>query len=256
MDGNLSLKTSDHFAQINEWYQTPLGEELASAIADRLEPTLTRLFGYHLLQLGIPDRPEWVSKSPIPHKICVLPDINIMPALGADNLFAEFSKLPFANGSIDVVLMPHILSYVRDPQEVISEVERILVPEGHLIIIGFNPFSLWGFGRLFMQMKKQAPWCNPYISTFRLRKYLSDFGFELIHLHSFFFRPPVNNDKALKKLLFLETIGRLCWPYPGGAYIFVAKKQLTIVTKIRPIWQFKHIIVGKNVAQPSGLNVR
>lgn len=244
-------KIPSHFSQLNDWYQTPLGEALASAIADRLEPCLSKLFGYHLLQLGIPDRPEWMSPSPILHKMCVLPDVRINPISGADNLFAEFENLPFANGSVDVVVLPHILTFVDDPIAVMSEVERILLPEGHLIIIGFNPFSLWGLGRFFLQFTQQAPWSHKFLSTFRLRNYLKSFGFELIELHSFFFRPPINNPRILKNLLFLETIGRLSWPYPGGAYVFIAKKQMTIVTKIKPIWQFKKIIVGRRCVQPT-----
>lgn len=240
------------FSQLNDWYQSPLGEALAAAIAERLEPILSELYGYQLLQLGIPDRPEWVASSPINHKICVLPDSRIKPVAGADNLFAEFTNLPFANGSIDVVVLPHILAFVDNPLDVINEVERVLVPEGHLIIIGFNPFSLWGLGRLFLQFKQQAPWRNKFISTFTLRHYLNNFSFEFVKLQSFFFRPPLNNARFLRQLLFLETIGRLCWPYPGGAYIFVAKKQRTILTRIKPIWQSKHIIVGRHYPQPSG----
>ena len=55
-----------------------------------------------------------------------------------------YEELPFATHSIDLVVMPHILEFAEDPHQVLREVERVLVPEGHVVITGFNPASLWG----------------------------------------------------------------------------------------------------------------
>ena len=46
--------------------------------------------------------------------------------------------------SLDLVVLPHALELARDPHLTLREVERVLVPEGRVVIAGFNPASLWG----------------------------------------------------------------------------------------------------------------
>jgi SAM-dependent methyltransferase len=59
-------------------------------------------------------------------------------------LHCEFDALPFPNHSLDLVVLPHALELARDPHLTLREVERVLVPEGRVVITGFNPLSLWG----------------------------------------------------------------------------------------------------------------
>ena len=47
--------------------------------------------------------------------------------------------LPFPAASLDLVLMPHTLEHSPDPHQTLREVERVLVPEGRVVITGFNP---------------------------------------------------------------------------------------------------------------------
>ena len=53
-------------------------------------------------------------------------------------------QLPFDSRSVDIMLLPHTLEFSDDPHQVLREVSRVLTPEGHAVILGFNPFSLWG----------------------------------------------------------------------------------------------------------------
>ena len=59
-------------------------------------------------------------------------------------VICRYDELPFASQSIDLVALPHVLEFTDDPHEVLREVARVLMPEGRLIITGFNPLSLWG----------------------------------------------------------------------------------------------------------------
>ena len=56
----------------------------------------------------------------------------------------DFTELPFATQSLDLVVMPHVLEFSAEPHQVLREVERVLIPEGQVIICGFNPISMWG----------------------------------------------------------------------------------------------------------------
>jgi ubiquinone/menaquinone biosynthesis C-methylase UbiE len=56
----------------------------------------------------------------------------------------DLRELPFAANSIDLAVMPHVLESHDNPHQILREVERILIPDGQLVITGFNPLSLWG----------------------------------------------------------------------------------------------------------------
>ena len=76
-------------------------------------------------------------------------------------LYCDFDALPFPQHSVDLVVLPHSLELARDPHQTLREVERVLVPEGRVVIAGFNPASLWGMrqraGRIKRGMGIGAP---------------------------------------------------------------------------------------------------
>ena len=45
----------------------------------------------------------------------------------------------------------------RHPHRILREAERVLMPEGSIIISGFNPLSLWGASRLFGRAATSRP---------------------------------------------------------------------------------------------------
>ena len=57
---------------------------------------------------------------------------------------ARCHELPIATQSIDLVVLPHVLEFADEPHQILREVDRVLMPEGRLVIVGFNPWSLWG----------------------------------------------------------------------------------------------------------------
>ena len=56
--------------------------------------------------------------------------------------------LPFASDALDVVLLPHTLERVAEPEQVLREAERVLRGEGHVLVLGFHPWGPWGLARL------------------------------------------------------------------------------------------------------------
>ncbi len=72
-----------------------------------------------------------------------LPDAT-RAAIGRSTVWCDLLDLPFEAQSVDLLVMPHTLEFARDPHRLLREAERVLVPEGQLIILGFNSLSLWG----------------------------------------------------------------------------------------------------------------
>ena len=87
--------------------------------------------------------------------------------------------LPFAANSVDLIIASHTLDTVADPHQVLRELHQVLQPEGHLIIVGFNPWSLLGIRRLYAHFFNESLSNHCLINPLRLFDWLTLLGFEL-----------------------------------------------------------------------------
>lgn len=147
---------------------------------------------------------------------------------------AEPWELPFATASVDLLLLAHTLDCVQTPHAVLREAERILRPEGTLLISGLNPFSLW-----------RARAVRRRISPLRLREWLSVLGLETVESCFGCFRPPFRKERWLEMCRWLEAPGARFWPLGGGVYILRAVKRTRGVRLIEPQWRLGRLPSGK-----------
>lgn len=91
----------------------------------------------------------------------------------------QYDELPFANGSLDAVVLHHALDTAADPRSVLRETSRVLAPGGRLIIAAFNPLSIWGLRRLYASVMPDVLRGMHMIAPFRLTDWLLLLGFEL-----------------------------------------------------------------------------
>src|SRR3954451_4540274 len=134
---------------IAEWIETPLGRYLLEREQAYFDAVVADIFGYNAFQLGMPEL-ELLRSSRIPLR-CRL-GIN-----GAVDLRSDFRDLPIASNSADLVLLPHVLEFAEHPHQILREVERVLIPDAHVILSVFNPFSLWGLRHTFHR-SEEYPW--------------------------------------------------------------------------------------------------
>lgn len=237
------------------WHRLPLGRSLLDAECSRLAEILPDLFGYHLLQVGRLGDADLLSSSRIPH--CVLLDGDVDSAMPhPSSIYGRADALPIASDSVDVVILPHTLEFESDPHQVLREVERVLIAEGSVVIVGFNPWSLWGLGRLVTQRRADPPWCGRFLSLPRIKDWLALLGFQVTDTRCYFFRPPLRSARLMRKLYFMERLGARGWPNFAGAYIVVARKRVVTLIPIKPRWQPQRGLVGARVARPTTGNVR
>lgn len=221
-------------AALRDWFQLPLGQQLAAREKEELDKVLVNLFGFHLLQVGCLLNEDILSASRILHRVVVDGDADGTTTLVALNGLPD--ALPIDSDSVDVVVLHHILEFEDNPHEVLREVDRILVPEGHVVILGFNPWSWWGFRR-FLHSRSGPPWSGRFRSAWRMRDWLSLLGFDHELSRWFFFRPPVQNEGIMRRLEVLERAGERWWPFWGGAFVVVGKKRVLTMTPIKPRWR-------------------
>ncbi len=230
--------------KLSIWFRSPLGKVVFSSEKEQLENILPDLFGYHILQFGYAAELDFLNSSRISNKtVLFLEDSEIDKNVNMSiRTIAE--DLPINVDSVDVVLLPHILEYSKDTHKLLREIERVLIPEGYAVIIGINPFSLWGLWHMLFCWWNKMPWSGHLISVSRMKDWLSLLDFEIEKVKYFFFSPPVSNVKLLKKFIPLERLGRHCYPIFGGLYIVVAKKRIAPLTPIRMKWRQKQNLLG------------
>jgi SAM-dependent methyltransferase len=235
------------YQQLQNWYNSHLGHQLLEAEHKGLNSFIEQIFGYYVLQLGGPRQIDLLNKSPIGHKFYFDTEGHF-----PNMIHGKFTELPFLPDSIDLIITPHILEFSVDPKKILSEIYHILIPEGRVIIIGFNPFSLWGLTHLFKSDNK-IPWAGKFISISRLKHWLSKIGFTVLEYTTFFFRPAILDSEKLHKTLFMEGIGQVLWPYCGAIYILVAKKSVITLTPIKEKRRLirEHVPVTSTYAKPT-----
>jgi len=219
---------------LRKWYRTPLGQAVNEQETRALEAVLPKLFGYHILQLSSHTENEYLSKSLIRHQIIL--DYDSLSSDVAINVSATAHQIPIASDSTDVVLLPHTLDIDMNPHLVLREADRILVPEGRIVIQGFNPWSSWGCRRLLNLWKGASPYNLHFISPSRLKDWLVLLGFEIESVHMTFFRPPLSHPFFMERLQVMDSLGAKFWPAFGASYLVVAKKQVSTLTPIKPRW--------------------
>lgn len=211
------------------WLDSPLGKRVLGAEAAIAALALEDVFGFELLQVGSwgPDS-RLIAAARTQHTSVVA----VCCELGV-SLCAALDELPFADDSVDAVLLPHTLERVEDPYAVLREAERVLRAQGCLLICGFNPWSGWGLRRLIGRGLRRAPFppgTRRLLSERRLGDWVALLGFDV--------------DRVCGYLGTLPLAGAargggegvsLSRPALGaGAYWLKARKRVTTLTLLKP----------------------
>lgn len=225
------MQTQPH--SVPQWLRVPAGQHLLAweqAQCDRLLPDV---FGYHALQLGLPQL-DALRANRMPQR-WVSTDV-WLDAASAHNvaMYADPIALPFAPASLDLLVLPHTLDWCADPHAALREVERVLVPEGRVLMFGFNPTSLWGAGHA---MGRSLPEVSDLIGHWRMRDWLRLLGFEVTELRMGCYRPDLSSTRWFDRLAWLEKTGSRWWPIFGSVYCIWATKRVHGMRLLSPAWK-------------------
>ena len=278
---------------LQDWFQTPPGRYLLAWERAQFDSTVADIFGYHALQLGLPEL-DALSANRMPHRWLATStatrqrppgssgyshanhgnqanqanQANATPDGRLDQckatraaLMTDFAALPFAANSLDLVVLPHTLELNVDPHTTLREVERVLVPEGRVVISGVNPASLWGFrqrrahlyhrfgvGELFL------PEAGDYIGYWRMRDWLRLLSFEVEVGRFGCYRPAVASEKWLQRFEWMDRVGDRWWPILGAVYFLVAVKRVRGMHLVGPAWKAPPSLAGAPVSVANRTN--
>ena len=235
------------------WTEPTAGGRLHEAEIEVIDEALANLFGYHLLQVGCPSNRDLLTATRIRHVIRMAAVTGRSEGLQMAGLFGQSEMIPILSDSVDVVLLPHTLDLSHDAHSVLREVDRILIPEGHVVILGFNPWSVWGLRQLLRGRRRREREGIHARSAIRIQDWLALLGIETCGVRHFFFRPPIARDGVMRRLTFCERFGARFFPKFGSAYLLVAKKRVSTLTAIKPRWRHPKAILADGVtAKPAG----
>lgn len=230
---------------MQQWFETPPGRYLLAWEQAEFDQAVGDIFGYHALQMGLPGL-DALRTNRMPHKWLALSEAASAEseAERKPDLVTDFAALPFEENSLDLVVLPHSLELNLDPHTTLREVERVLVPEGRLVICCLNPASLWGlrqrrahvyrrlgFGELYL------PDAGDFIGYWRLRDWLRLLSFEVETSSFGCWRPAFASDKWLERFAWMDAVGEHSWPIFGAAYFIVAVKRVRGIKLIGPAWK-------------------
>jgi SAM-dependent methyltransferase len=236
------MTTASQFIGSTPWWTTPAGGYLLAWEHRWFSAGVADVFGFHALQMGLPAL-DALQANRMPHRWLACPaplreaacGLETAPLSRIASLHCEFDALPFASQSLDLVVLPHTLEMARDPHLTLREVERVLVPEGRLMITAFNPASVWALGARSRRAGgvgsapgQPAEWPPraAMIGFRRLRDWLRLLSFEVEAARFGCFGPKVDTAVWQQRWSFLEPIGQRWWPVLGAAYGLTAVKRV------------------------------
>jgi hypothetical protein len=212
------------------WLDTPIGSYVLAQEQSLFDEIVSNIFGFNALQLGLLQA-DLLRNSRIPFVV--------KSSEANGDFFCESQQLPIASNTMDLVLLPHTLDFSVNPQQTLREVERVLMPEGHVVIAGFNPLSKWGMRRFVSKRcsSSSALWHAHFLSSSRIKDWLNLLGFEVVSTQMACYKLPVQSQAWMQRFDGLDRLGKRCWPMFGGVYCIVAKKRVLGMRIIKPNWK-------------------
>ena len=222
------------------WFQTPPGRYLLAWEQAQFDQAVADVFGYHALQLGVPSV-DALRTNRMPHRWLATSE----PAESSRMaLVTDYAALPFQANSLDLIVLPHTLELSPDPHTTLREVERVLVPDGRVVICGLNPASLWGMRQRRAHLYRRLGMGEPYlpeaanlIGYWRMRDWLRLLGFEVESGRFGIYRPAVRSDAWLERSRWLDQAGERWWPIFGAVYFLVAVKRVRGMRLLSADWR-------------------
>ncbi|MEO8203661.1 MAG: class I SAM-dependent methyltransferase [Betaproteobacteria bacterium] len=225
----MAIVASSNSESLARWFETPPGVYVLGWEQDQFDSAVEDIFGFTAVQVGLPGI-DFLRRNRISYRFPL--SLETGATLVADPL-----ELPIASQSVDLLVLPHVLEFSPDPHRVLREAERVLMPEGQIVISGFNTLSFWGLKQSVSRRGADTPWNAHMIGLLRLKDWLKLLGFELDGGMFGCYAPPFASDKWLSRFAFMEKAGARWWPIAGGVYVVRAVKRTAGMRLVTPAWK-------------------
>ena len=227
------------------WFETPLGSALLEQEREAVGAALECVFGEQFLQVGAWGPPGlFVALARTQRRALLSPS-----DVPAGHIRAHPSGLAIQSDSIDALLLPHTLELEPDPHEVLREAQRVLRPEGCLVVLGFEPLGSWAM-RSRIARGGFPPGTTRLLSERRLADWLKLLGFDIDPASRFLFTLPFVRAQTGRLRRWADGAGRVLGSRLSGAYVLCARKRVHAVTPIRLTFRARPAVIT-GLAEPT-----
>ena len=227
------------------WQKLPSGGLILTGVNQVLAHWWPKFFGYHLLKIGNLSTEIDSQSSPIKNQVNVAMNVTGDDAGG---VIADIDDLPFLEHSVDVCLLSHTLEFSVDPHHVVREANRVLIPNGYMVLTGYNPFSVAGLNKLLPYRRQTYPWSERFFSPNRIKDWLHLMGYEILADERILHHRLSGNKEPGVIASYWQNFASRYFTSLGSVYVIIAKKRRLPLTPIKPKWQLRPNFKPVNVS--------
>lgn len=229
----------------DRWLSTPLGRRTLATERSLVRRALEQAFGAYCIQIGAWGESRGFLRFARTQRRGL---VDWRPGRDVD-VSCDPDRLPIASDSVDVVLLPHTLEQVPSPHALLREVDRVLRPDGQLVILGFNSRGPWGLRHLLAGGGYPGG-TRRMLAEPKLRDWLELLSFDAGVAKRYAYTLPFAKMGG-------PGIGRGSWfaratPFLAGGYMLKAEKQTIPITPVRQRWRPQRLRVVSSLVEPSG----
>lgn len=230
--------------QLNHWYRHPANQPLLEMQAQVLATAMKEVFGLYLVQLGAPWPCNLLTETKV--NLQVLCERMPVRMEGMASVVADLDYLPFGREAVDVFVLPHTLEVVEDPYHLLRQVDRMLVLDGHVVIVGMNPWNWKNQRQRLLGSARQVFRQAHLIRMHRLIDWLNLLGYEIRFAQHTALNMGTGWGERLEYVL--EKAG----VHPGRFYFIVAQKRSVPLTPVGLNWKLANWLpINKGAWVPS-----
>jgi SAM-dependent methyltransferase len=229
-----------------DWLESGTGAALLSEESRQVAAVLDSVFGDQCLQIGAWGDGGMFRQFARTRRFALLAE---RPGPGVD-LVAAADDLGVQTDCVDAVLLPHTLETTNDPHALLREVDRILRPDGQVVVLGFNAWGTWGL-RHHLSRGGFPAGGKRMISERRLRDWLTLLDYRVDPAQFYHFVAPLYRTNLQpvppapgQPVVPPQTRG---WHPLAACYLVMARKEGLTLTPIRPAFRHRPRLVGSLV---------
>ena len=250
---------------LRHWFQSKAGQVLFNHEQQLVDQALDNKFGYYLVQLGCVSQQSLVQNSRVSSKLLVdeHSSTHWLQTQGVKWVQAEFDFLPIARDSVDVVLLPHTLETVDDPYYLLRQVDQMLLPEGHVVLTGFNLIGCLPLR--FSYFSKRGEFGKARLRrASKIKEWLEVLGYEVGTVRYTPVMCFAATEKYRRWAKVIEKVERSLSHIGlnfGNVYCLIAKKKVDAPTLVGMKWKLPSLrslkgrAVASQTAKPSSKNL-
>ncbi len=223
----------------SDWQQLVTGRKAQLYTQRLLNQCLPQCFGYYGLTLGPLAEGLSMEQSPVRHWFSLCSQVH-----ERTNAVIDYSALPIASDSLDIVVVPHLLDFVDNPHHVLREIERVVIPDGKVILTGVNPLSVYGLRRLGCRIMRKQCREKRLLGLSRMKDWLMLLGFDIHDYIGLDSGAALGKSDEYKRWWFSIT------SHFNSHYFIMARKRVSTLTPIRPSWRSNRKLVPARFAEP------